>query len=117
MPFTMCVCACVYGFKIITFFASIISYSYSISLTQSVIIIFIHIFNSRIFNWFAFVLIFYNGLAGVLAAVLRGLLSIAFSLLLFIRLDRIILMKGFERFDKGRMGNINVKFFVHCCGM
>ena len=47
-------------------------------------------------------LIFYNGLAGVLAAVLRGLLSIAFGLVLFIRLDRNILMKGFEIFDKGK---------------
>jgi hypothetical protein len=52
------------------------------------------------------VLIFYNGLAGVLAAVLRGLLSVAFNLLLFIRLDRVILMKGFERFDKGRVRNV-----------
>ena len=61
---------------------------------------------SRIFNWFAFALIFYNGLAGVLAAVLRGLLSLAFSILLFIRLDRVILMKGFERFDKGSVQNL-----------
>ena len=37
----------------------------------------------------------------MLAAVLRGLLSLAFGLVLFIRLDRNILMKGFEIFDKG----------------
>ena len=60
----------------------------------------IHFF-SRVFNWFAYVLIFYNGLAGVLAAVLRGFLSVFIGLLLFIRLDRVILTKGFERFDKG----------------
>ena len=63
-------------------------------------------FNSRVFNCLAFVLIFYNGLAGILAAVLRGLLSVAFNVLLFIRLDRLLLMKGFEKFDKGRMNSV-----------
>ena len=73
---------------------------------------------SRIFNWFAFALIFYNGLAGVLAAVLRGLLSVAFSILLFIRLDRVILMKGFERFDKGNIiiySVQNLSFYSQVC--
>ena len=44
---------------------------------------------------------FYNGLAGVLAAVLRAITSFGFGLILFIRLDRLLLMKGFESFDKG----------------
>ena len=63
-------------------------------------------FHRRTFNCFAFALIFYNGLAGVLAAVLRGVLSLAFNLLLFLRLDRLILMRGFEKFDKGGANHI-----------
>ena len=55
----------------------------------------------RLFDWFAFILFFYNGIAGVFGAILRALMSSMFGLLLLFRLDRIVLMKGFERYDFG----------------
>lgn len=58
-------------------------------------------FCRRLFNWFAFILFFYNGIAGLVGAILRAFMSSFFGLLLLFRLDRIVLMKGFEAFDFG----------------
>ena len=55
----------------------------------------------RLFNWFAFILFFYNGIAGLVGAILRALMASLFGLLLLFRLDRIVLMKGFEAYDFG----------------
>jgi len=57
---------------------------------------------SRLYNWFAFVLFFYNGIAGFVSAILRTIMSSLFSLILLFRLDQVILIKGFERFDIGK---------------
>ena len=59
-------------------------------------------FYRRLFNWFAFILFFYNGIAGIFGAILRAFMSFLFGLLLLFRLDRIVLMKGFEAYDFGR---------------
>ncbi len=55
----------------------------------------------RLFNWFSFLLFFYNGFAGFVNAILRTLLASLFTILLLFRLDRVVLMRGFERFDFG----------------
>ena len=55
----------------------------------------------RLFNWFSFILFFYNGFAGFVGAIMRTLLASLVTLALLFRLDRVVLMKGFERFDSG----------------
>ncbi|XP_064406724.1 stimulated by retinoic acid gene 6 protein-like isoform X2 [Halichondria panicea] len=60
---------------------------------------FIAIKNRRLFNWFAYILFFYNGIAGFVSAILRTLMSVVFSLLLLFRLDQVVLIRGFEQFD------------------
>ena len=55
----------------------------------------------RLFNWFSFVLFFYNGLAGFVGAVFRIAMSAIFSLILLFRLDEVALMKKFDSFDFG----------------
>ncbi|XP_064405984.1 stimulated by retinoic acid gene 6 protein-like [Halichondria panicea] len=62
---------------------------------------FIALTNTRLFNWFSFLLFFYNGFAGFVNAILRTLLASLFTILLLFRLDRVVLMRGFERFDFG----------------
>ncbi len=48
-----------------------------------------------------FVLFIYNTIIGLAAALFRVLISATMGLLLMLRLDRVILMKGFEPFDIG----------------
>ncbi len=48
-----------------------------------------------------FVLFIYNTIIGLAAALFRVLVSATMGLLLMLRLDRVILMKGFEPFDIG----------------
>ena len=55
----------------------------------------------RLFNWFAFVLFFYNGIAGVFSALLRVIMSSTFGLLLLFRVDKIVFVKGYEAYDFG----------------
>jgi len=54
-----------------------------------------------LFNWFSYLFFFYNGFAGFIGAVMRSLMASIFSLLLLFRLDTVVLMRGFERFDYG----------------
>ncbi|XP_064406072.1 receptor for retinol uptake STRA6-like isoform X8 [Halichondria panicea] len=62
---------------------------------------FIIISNQKIFQWFMFVLFIYNTIIGLASALFRVLISATMGLLLMLRLDRVILMKGFEPFDIG----------------
>ena len=55
----------------------------------------------KIFQWFMFVLFIYNTIIGLASALFRVLISATMGLLLMLRLDRVILMKGFEPFDIG----------------
>ena len=58
-------------------------------------------FGRRLFQWFLYTLFIYNAVLGVVVAIARLLLSALFGLLLLIRLDRVVLMKGFEFWDLG----------------
>ncbi len=53
------------------------------------------------FQWFMYVLFVYNAVLGLASALLRVVISSCAGLLLMLRLDAIILMKGFELFDIG----------------
>ncbi|XP_064405980.1 stimulated by retinoic acid gene 6 protein-like isoform X2 [Halichondria panicea] len=62
---------------------------------------FIAIKNRGLFNWFSYLLFFYNGFAGFMGAVIRTLMASLFGLVLLFRLDTVVLMRGFETFDYG----------------
>ena len=51
--------------------------------------------------WFTYFLFVYNAVVGLVSALLRVLISATLGLLLMLRLDRVILMKGFEIMDLG----------------
>ncbi len=53
------------------------------------------------FQWFMYILFIYNTIIGLGTALFRVLISATMGLLLMLRLDKVILMKGFERFDIG----------------
>jgi len=57
--------------------------------------------NRKIFHWFGFMLFVYNTIVGLATAVLRVIISTILGLVLMLRLDRVILMKGFELLDIG----------------
>ena len=57
----------------------------------------------RLWNWFEYILFFYNTIVGFVAAIFRVLISALFGLLLLFRLDTVILMKGFEFGDTGML--------------
>ena len=69
-----------------------------------------HTHNSRAFHWFTYIMFFHNVVVGITSALLRIFYSIGFGLLLLFRLDRVVLMHGFENFDGGKMlvGNSSV---------
>lgn len=69
--------------------------------TQSSVLSILPCICRRLFNWFAYILFFYNGIAGFVSAILRTLMSVVFSLLLLFRLDQVVLIRGFEQFDFG----------------
>ena len=60
------------------------------------------LFCRRLYHCFAFVWLFLNIFVGIFAAILRILMTAIFSLLLVMRMDRNVLMKGFEKFDIGK---------------
>ena len=55
-----------------------------------------------------YVLYFQNIYLGLTSAFLRIIYAITFGLLLFFRLDRVVLMKGLESFDAGGCGHITM---------
>lgn len=57
--------------------------------------------NLRWYHFLTYLLYFQNIVVGITSALLRVLYSVAFGLLLLFRLDRVVLMKGFERYDSG----------------
>lgn len=56
---------------------------------------------SRLYNWFAFALFFYNGFAGLVGALTRILINVVFGLVLMFRLDMLSLPKDFAWWDFG----------------
>lgn len=67
----------------------------------------------RLFHWFSYVLVFQNAVVGITSAFIRIIYSILFGLLLLFRLDHVVLMKGFEKFDKGHKSYIGFLYLEH----
>ena len=63
----------------------------------------IYVFPScrRLYHLFSYVWLFLNLFVGLFSAFKRIITSAVLSLLLVMRMDRVVLMKGFERFDIG----------------
>jgi hypothetical protein len=61
----------------------------------------------------SYVLVFQNTIVGITSAFIRILYTILFGLLLLFRLDRVVLMKGFEKFDKGHRSYIGFLYLEH----
>lgn len=55
----------------------------------------------RFYHIVSFYLFFFNVILGLFSCLRRILLSLVFGLILISRLDRCLLMRGFERFDAG----------------
>ena len=66
----------------------------------------------NVFSWFSFFFFVYGSILGIVGATLRLLLSALFGILLLFRLDRNIMMAGFECTDWGQLFIIIV---VHMC--
>ena len=58
-------------------------------------------FLRRIYHIVSFYLFFFNVVLGLFSCLRRILMSLVFGLMLISRLDRCLLMRGFERFDAG----------------
>ena len=56
----------------------------------------------RLFYVFGYFLFFQNVVVGLVSSLLRIIFSVVLGLVLFFRLDRVVLMKGFEVMDQGR---------------
>lgn len=56
---------------------------------------------------------FQNVVVGVASAFIRILYTTLFGLLLLFRLDRVVLMKGFEQFDEGHKSYIGFLYLEH----
>ena len=62
-----------------------------------------YVFHScrHLYHFFSYVWLFLNLFVGIFSAFIRIITSAVLSLLLVMRMDRVVLMKGFERFDFG----------------
>ena len=56
----------------------------------------------RLFYLFSYFVFFQNMVVGFVSSLLRIICSVLLGLVLFFRLDRVVLMKGFEALDQGR---------------
>ena len=56
----------------------------------------------RLFYLFSYFVFFQNVVIGLVFSFLRIIYSMVLGLVLFFRLDRVVLMKGFEALDQGR---------------
>ena len=64
--------------------------------------IYVHSVGSRLYHWFSYIFLIQNAFVGIFAALMRILYSALIGLVLLTRLDRPLLMKGFESYDRGR---------------
>jgi len=71
--------------------------------------------NRRLYNWFGFVLFFYNSLAGVFRAVIRIAINVVFGILLIFRLDIQILTSHLWWWDFGKCLNFFARASVVRC--
>ena len=56
----------------------------------------------RLFYLFSYFVFFQNMVVGFVSSLLRITISVLLGLVLFFRLDRVVLMKGFEALDQGK---------------
>ncbi|XP_065906774.1 stimulated by retinoic acid gene 6 protein-like isoform X2 [Dysidea avara] len=64
--------------------------------------------NSRVFHMYSYFLLFYNALVGLAKAVRRIVTSAVLNLFFLPRLDRPLVIKGFEYLDKGYVAYLSV---------
>ena len=57
----------------------------------------------RIFNFFTYFILLYNVATGLYTSIMRVLIAILLTLLVKPRLDRIVFIAPFQRFDTGDM--------------
>ena len=57
----------------------------------------------RIFNFFTYFMLLYNVATGLYTSIMRVLVAILLTLLVKPRLDRIVFIAPFQRFDTGNM--------------
>lgn len=75
---------------------------------------FIPIRHRRLYNWFSFALFFYNGIAGLVGAVVRITFSTFFSLLLIFRLDVVSLPPNLWWWDFGHRAFLGFVYLDYC---
>ena len=56
----------------------------------------------RLFYLFSYFVFFQNVVVGFVSSLLRIIFSVLLGLVLFFRLERVVLMKGFEALDQGK---------------
>ncbi len=61
-----------------------------------------YVYYRRCFHFFSFGFIFLNAFVGIFSTIVRIIVALAFGLLFFVRLDKVLLMKEFEYFDRGK---------------
>ena len=91
---------------------SIYTESCSLALWLYMFVYFNIILYRNIYNWFSYFFFIYTSIMGFVMAILRVLVSVLFGILLLFRLDRNIMMEGFEFAD---WGQLVIKNFVCVC--
>ncbi|KAL5481956.1 hypothetical protein EMCRGX_G022232 [Ephydatia muelleri] len=69
--------------------------------------------NRRLFYLFSYFVFFQNVVIGLVFSFLRIIYSMVLGLLLFFRLDRVVLMKGFEALDQGHVTYVSFLYLEH----
>ena len=57
----------------------------------------------NVFNWFSYFFFIYGSIVGFMTAIVRLLLSLLFGTILLFRLDRNVMMPGFQFADFGQI--------------
>ncbi|KAK7929328.1 hypothetical protein WMY93_005723 [Mugilogobius chulae] len=70
--------------------------------------------NRNAFNCFNYFFFFYNAVIGITSCFLRMMISFILGTWLVSRIDRTIMQKGYERFDRGYRTWIGMIFADHC---
>jgi len=67
---------------------------------------YLYMFYSRLFHLYTYFFLFYNALIGLAKAMRRIITSAMLNLFFLPRLDRPLVIKGFENLDKGMVNNV-----------
>eukprot|EP00731_Ephydatia_muelleri_P016569 Em0009g993a len=69
--------------------------------------------NRRLFYFFSYFVFFQNVVIGLVSSLLRIIYSMVLGLVLFFRLERVVLMKGFEALDQGHVTYVSFLYLEH----